>query len=223
MQFIRSSQIGRIRPAKPERRTWFHRSAASAVDVVTLFRHALFHDIKGTLFNYAVNVCMTLLALVLMRHMHTGAYALFYNFVTGVLNLSILIILASFTIVLVGLEFIFVGVTFFPKGYVPNLMVKLVTSIRDSIVVLSGAALSLALLMFGQDPLGRWEAFATAVIYFASAYLVAFLLLAPFWLDSRRMTDRVALVCAGAGLLALVWFWPDLFSPDVIRIDKLSG
>jgi hypothetical protein len=223
MQFIRSSQIGRIKPARPERRTLFHRTAASAIDVVTLFRHALFHDIKGTLFNYAVNVAMTLLAILLMRHMHTGAYQLFYNFVTGVLNPDILIILASFTIVLVGLEFIFVGVTFFPKGYVPNAVVKLVTSIRDSIVVLSGASLSLAMLMFGQDPVGRWEACATAVVYFFSAYLVAFLLLAPFWLDSRRMTDRVALVTVGVGLLALVWFWPDLFSPDMIRLNEIIG
>ena len=223
MQFIRLSQIGRIKPAKPERRTWFHRSAASAADVVTLFRHALFHDVLGTLFNYAVNVAMTLLAILLMRHMHTGAYQLFYSFVTGVLNPDILIIVASFTIVLVALEFIFVGVTFYPKGYVPNPVVKLVTSVRDSIVVLSGAALSLAVLMFGHDPVGRWEACATAVVYFLSAYLVAFLLLAPFWLDSRRITDRAALVCAGLGLLALVWFWPDLFSPDMIRLDKIIG
>ncbi len=223
MQFIKSSQIGRIKPARPERRTLFHRTAASAIDVVTLFRHALFHDIKGTLFNYGVNVAMTMLALILMRHMHTGAYQLFYSFVTGVLNPGILIILAAFTIVLVGAEFIFVGLTFYPKGYVPNIIVKLVTSIRDSIVVLSGASLSLAVLMFGQDPVGRWEACATAVIYFASAYLVAFLLLAPFWLDSRRMTDRVALVMAGSGLLLLVWFWPDLFSPDFFKIDKIIG
>ena len=196
MQFIKSSQIGKIKPARPERRTLFHRTAASAIDVVTLFRHAMFHDIKGTLFNYGVNVAMTLLAILLMRHMHSGAYQLFYNFVTGVLNPDILIILASFTIVLVGAEFIFVGLTFYPKGFVPNPIVKLVTSIRDSIVVLSGASLSLAVLMFGSDPLGRWEACATAIVYFASAYLVAFLLLAPFWLDSRRMTDRVALVTA---------------------------
>jgi hypothetical protein len=223
MQFIKSSQIGKIKPARPERRTLFHRTAASAIDVVTLFRHALFHDIKGTLFNYATNVVMTMMALILMRHMHTGAYQLFYNFVTGVLNPSILIILASFTIVLVGAEFIFVGLTFYPKGYVPNLMVKLVTSIRDSIVVLSGASLSLAALMFGGDPVGRWEACATAVVYFASAYLVAFLLLAPFWLDSRRLTDRIALVGAGAGLLLLVWFWPDLFSPELIKLDKVIG
>lgn len=205
------------------RRSFLGRTADSAIDVVTLFHHALFHNFKGTLFNYAVNVGMTVLALLLMRHMHTGAYQLFYNFVTGVLNPSILIILASFTIVLVGAEFIFVGVTFFQKGYVPKLVVQLITSIRDSIVVLSGTSLSLALLMFGQDPVGRWEALATSVVYFASAYLIAFLLLAPYWLDSRRITDRVALVIVGLGLLALVWFWPDFFSPDYIKIDKIIG
>jgi len=223
MQFIRSSQIGRIKPARMERRTLFHRTAASAIDVVTLFRHALFHDVKSTLFNYAVNVGMTLLALLLMRHMHSGAYELFYNFVTGVLNLGILIILATFTVILVGAEFIFVGVTFFPKGYVPTLMVKLITSIRDSVVVLSGASLSLAVLMFSNDPVGRWEACATAVIYFASAYFIAFLLLAPFWLDSRRLTDRLSLVFAGSGLIALAWFWSDLFSPEFIKLTSLIG
>lgn len=216
-------KIKAFRNPVENRRSFLGRTADSAIDVVTLFHHALFHNIKSTLFNYAVNVGMTVLALVLMRHMHTGAYALFYSFVTGVLNPSILIILAAFTIVLVGAEFIFVGLTFYQKGFVPKLVVQLITSIRDSIVVLSGACLSLAVLMFGQDPVGRWEALATSVVYFGSAYLIAFLLLAPFWLDSRRITDRVALVVVGAGLLLLVWFWPDLFSPDFIRIDSVIG
>lgn len=216
-------KIRSLRNPVENRRSFLGRTTDSAIDVVTLFHHALFHNFKDTLFNYAVNVGMTVLALVLMRHMHTGAYQLFYSFVTGVLNPGILIILGAFTIVLVGAEFIFVGVTFYPKGYVPALVVKLITSVRDSIVVLSGAALSLAALMFGSDPVGRWEACATAVVYFASAYVIAFLLLAPFWLDSRRVTDRVALVVVGAGLLALVWFWPDLFSPDVIRLDSIIG
>jgi hypothetical protein len=216
-------KIKALRNPVENRRSFIGRTTDSAIDVITLFRHALFHDIKGTLFNYGVNVAMTLLALVLMRHMHTGAYQLFYSFVTGVLNPGILIILAAFTIVLVGLEFIFVGLTFYQKGFVPKLVVKLITSIRDSIVVLSGASLSLAVLMFGQDPVGRLEACATAVIYFASAYLIAFLLLAPYWLESRRIGDRVALVVAGLGLLLLVWFWPDLFSPDFIKLDSIVG
>lgn len=205
------------------RRSFLGRTTDSAIDVVTLFHHALFHNFRDTLFNYAVNVGMTVLALVLMRHMHTGAYELFYSFVTGVLNPGILIILAAFTIVLVGAEFIFVGLTFYQKGFVPKLVVKLITSIRDSIVVLSGASLSLAVLMFGDDPVGRWEALATAVIYFLSAYLIAFLLLAPYWLDSRRIGDRVALVTVGAGLLALVWFLPDIFSPDTFRLNDIIG
>ena len=199
------------------------RTAGSVADVLTLFRLAIFHDIKSTLFNYAVNVCITLLALLLMRHMHSAAYAVFYNFVTGVLNPSVLIIMASLTIALVGFEFIFVGVTFFPKGHVPTLMVKLITSIRDSIVVMSGAALSVAVVMYGADPVDRLKAIALSVLYFASAYLVAFLCLAPFWLDSRRLTDRISLVLAGSGLVALVWFWPDLFSPEVLDLNRLIG
>lgn len=199
------------------------RTAGSVADVLTLFRLAIFHDIGSTLFNYAVNVCITLLALLLMRHMHTAAYEVFYNFVTGVLNPSILIIMASLTIVLVGLEFIFVGVTFFPKGHVPTLMVKLITSIRDSIVVMSGAALSVAAVMYRADPVDRLKAVALSVLYFASAYLVAFLCLAPFWLDSRRLTDRVSLVMAGSGLVALVWFWPDIFSPQVLDLNGIFG
>lgn len=221
MSFIRFSRPGQTRAVRDS--GLLLRTAGSVADVVTLFRLAIFHDIKSTLFNYVVNVCITLLALLLMRHMHTGAYTVFYNFVTGVLNPGILIIMASLTIVLVGLEFIFVGVTFFPKGHVPTLMVKLIASVRDSIVVLSGAALSLALLMFGGDPVGRLKALALAAMYFAFAYLMAFLCLAPFWLDSRRVTDRVALVAAGSGLIALVWFWPDLFDPDVLKLDSIIG
>ena len=197
------------------------RTAGSVADVLTLFRLAIFHDIKSTLFNYLVNVCITLLALVLMRHMHTAAYEVFYNFVTGVLNPSILIVMASLTIALLGFEFIFVGVTFYPKGHVPTLMVKLITSIRDSIVVMSGAALALAAVMYGADAGDRIRAIALSVLYFASAYLVAFLCLAPFWLDSRRLTDRISLVLAGAGLIALVWFWPDIFSPQVLNLNSL--
>ena len=221
MPFIRFSRPGHTKAVRES--GLLLRTAGSVGDVLTLFRLAIFHDIKGTLFNYAVNVCVTLLAILLMRHMHSAAYGVFYNFVTGVLNPSVLLIMASLTIVLVGLEFIFVGVTFFPKGHVPTLMVKLITSIRDSIVVLSGASLSLAVLMFGQDPVERLKAVALAVVYFASAYLMAFLCLAPFWLDSRRVTDRISLVLAGVGLIALVWFWPDLFSPDMLRLDAITG
>ncbi len=199
------------------------RTAGSVADVLTLFRLAIFHDFKSTLFNYCVNVCITLLALLLMRHMHTAAYTVFYNFVTGVLNPSILIIMASLTIALMGFEFIFVGVTFYPKGHVPTLMVKLITSIRDSIVVMSGAALSVAAVMYGADPVERLKAVALAVLYFGSAYMVAFLCLAPFWLESRRLTDRISLVMAGGGLIALVWFWPDIFSPEVLNLNAILG
>ena len=199
------------------------RTAGSVADVLTLFKLAIFHDIKTTLLNYVMNVFITLLAILLMRHMHTAAYQVFYNFVTGVLNPSVLIIMASLTIVLLGLEFIFVGVTFYPKGHVPTLMVQLITSIRDSIVVLSGAALSLAVLMFSSDPIERLKAVAIAAVYFASAYFIAFLCLAPFWLESRRISDRLSLVVAGAGLIALVWYWPDLFSPDVINLVWLTS
>ncbi len=220
MPFMRISRPGHTKTVRES--GLILRTAGSVADVLTLFKLAIFHDIGTTLFNYVVNVGITLLALLLMRHMHASAYQVFYNFVTGVLNPSVLLIMASLTIVLVGLEFIFVGVTFFPKGHVPSLMVKLITSIRDSIVVLSGAALSLAMLMFSGDPYDRIKAVALAAIYFASAYFVAFLCLAPFWLDSRRLGDRISLVVAGLGLIALAWFWPDLFSPDVIRLDWLN-
>ncbi len=139
MPFIRFSRPGHTKAVRES--GLLLRTAGSVADVLTLFRLAIFHDIKSTLFNYMVNVCITLLALLLMQHMHTAAYGVFYNFVTGVLNPSILLIMASLTIALVGAEFIFVGVTFLPKGHVPTLMVKLITSIRDSIVVLSRAAL----------------------------------------------------------------------------------
>ncbi|MGE5625152.1 MAG: hypothetical protein ACM3ZT_06365 [Bacillota bacterium] len=198
------------------------RTAGSVADVLTLFKLAIFHDVKGTLFNYVVNVLVAILALVMMRHMHTEAYQVFYNFVTGVLNPSVLIVMAMLTIVLVGLEFIFVGVTFYPKGHVPTLVVKLITSIRDSTVVLSGATLSLAVMMYDKDPEERIKAVALSALYFASAYFIAFVTLAPFWLDSRRFSDRVALVLAGGGLIALVWYWPDLFNPEFINLNWIS-
>jgi len=52
---------------------------------------------------------------------------------------------------------------------------------------------------------------------------MAFLCLAPFWLDSRRLSDRIALVLAGIGLIALVWFWPDIFSPGVDQLRAITG
>src|SRR5690349_24151067 len=105
MPFIRLSRPGQTKVARGP--GLFLRTAGSVADVVTLFRLAIFHDIKDTLFNYVVNVCITTLSLLLMRHMHSSAYAVFYNFVTGVLNPSVLVIMASLTIVLVGLEVIF--------------------------------------------------------------------------------------------------------------------
>jgi len=106
---------------------------------------------------------------------------------------------------------------------VPPLALKVIFSIRNSIVMQSGVVLALAVVMFSDDPISRWKAYATAVIYLASAYVVAFLGLAPFYLESNRKMDRLSLVVAGAGLIALVWFWPDIFSPEVIRLNKIIG
>ena len=220
MRFIRISRPGHSKVARGS--GLLFRTAGSVGDVLTLFRLAVFHDIKGTLFNYVANVLIVLLALLTMRHMHTEAYQVFNNFVTGVLNPSVLIVMAMLTIVLVGLEFIFVGVTFYPKGHVPTLAVKLITSIRDSTVVLSGATLSLALLMYDKDPIERIKAVALSALYFGSAYFIAFLCLAPFWLDSRRFSDRAALVLLGIGLILLVWFWPDLFNPELIDLNWIN-
>src|SRR5215472_6851640 len=122
MQFIRLSRPGQTRTARGS--GLLFRAAGSIGDVLTLFRLAIFHDIESTLFNWVVNVLTAILALVMMRHMRTEAYQVFYNFVTGVLNPSVLIVMAMLTIVLVGLEFIFVGVTFYSKGHVPSLVVK---------------------------------------------------------------------------------------------------
>ena len=201
----------------------FKRAAASAIDVASLFRIAIFQDFRSTLISYAVNLTFTLAAMLLMQRMHSSAYNLFYNFVTGALNPSILIIMGCLTVVLIGAEFILVGVTFFQKGYIPPLALKLIMSIRNSIVMQSGVTFALAIVMFASDPLARWKAYATAVVYLASAYVVAFLGLAPYYLESNRIADRVSLVIAGVGLILLVWFWPDIFSPEVIRLKEIIG
>ncbi|HEU5398529.1 MAG TPA: hypothetical protein VFV77_04555 [Gammaproteobacteria bacterium] len=201
----------------------FARTAASVMDVVVLFKLAIFRDFKSTLFNYGVNVGFTLLVLLLMRRMHSGAYQVFYDFVTGALNPGILVVMAAVVIVLVGAEFIFMGLTFYPKGFIPDPVAKLILSIRDSIVVLSGVALALALVMFASDPASQWKAYATAVVYLASAYLLTFLCFAPFYLESNRIADRISLIIAGAGLIALVWFWPDIFSPEVVQLNQVIG
>lgn len=201
----------------------FKRTAASVIDVASLFRIAIFQDFRSTLISYAVNVSFTLAAMILMQRMHSAAYQLFYNFVTGALNPSILIIMGCLTVVLIGAEFILVGVTFFQKGYIPPLALKLIMSIRNSIVMQSGVTFALAIVMFASDPLARWKAYATAVVYLGSAYVVAFLGLAPYYLESNRIADRVSLVLAGVGLILLVWFWPDLFSPQVLRLEEIIG
>src|SRR5579859_636502 len=201
----------------------FKRTAASVIDVASLFRIAIFQDFKSTLVSYAVNIVFTVAAMLLMQRMHSSAYQLFYNFVTGALNPGILIIMGCLTVVLIGAEFILVGVTFFQKGYIPPLALKLIMSIRNSIVMQSGVTFALAIVMFAADPISRWKAYATAVVYLASAYVVAFLGLAPYYLESNRIADRISLVLAGVGLLALVWFWPDIFSPEVLRLKDIIG
>jgi hypothetical protein len=161
--------------------------------------------------------------MVLMQRMHSEAYDVFYNFVTGALNPGVLIVQASLVMVILGMEFILVGFTFYQKGYVPPLALKIVMGIRNSIVMSSGVTFALAVVMFASDPVSQWKAYATAVIYLASAYLFAFLGLAPFYLESNRISDRISLVVAGGGLIALVWFWPDIFSPGVDQLKSITG
>jgi hypothetical protein len=197
------------------------RTARSMVDVVTVFRVAIFHDFTGTLFSAGLNVVFTLVAALLMQRMHNGAYEVFYSFATGVLNPKTLMVMACFAILLMGIEFIFLGCTFYPKGHIPKLFLKFVFSIRNSIVVMSGVAMGLAIFMFGSDPIGKWDAYAIAVIYLAGGYLLAFLCVAPFYLESNRPMERLSLIVAGAGLIALVWFWPDLFDPARMHFSEL--
>ena len=199
----------------------FKRTAVSVIDVASLFRIAIFQDFRSTLLSYAVNVAFTLAAMLLMQRMHSEAYQVFYNFVTGALNPSVLIVMACLMIALIGVEFIVVGVTFFQKGYIPPLALRLIMSIRNSIVMQSGVTFALAVVMFASDPMSRWKAYATAVVYLASAYVVAFLGLAPFYLESNRIADRISLVLAGVGLILVVWFSPDLFSPEVLRLQQI--
>ncbi len=199
------------------------RTAGSVGDVITLFRLAIFEGFAGTLFSYAVNVTVTLGAMVLMRRMHSAASEVFYNCVPGVLNPSVLVVQAALVVVILGFEFILVGITSFEKGYVPPIMMKIIMGIRSSIVVQSGVTFALAVAMFASDPVTQWRAYATAAIYLGSAYVFAFLGLAPYWLESRRLSDRISLIVAGAGLIALVWYWPDIFSPDVIKFKSVTG
>src|SRR5579871_3980915 len=170
MLFIRSSQPGHTRGSGLLLRT-----AGSVGDVITLFRLAIFEGFTGTLFSYAVNVTVTLGAMVLMRRMHSAAYDVFYNFVTSVLNPSVLIVQAALVVVILGFEFILVGITSYEKGYVPPIMMKIIMGIRSSIVVQSGVTFALAVAMLASDPVTQWRAYATAAIYLASAYVFAFL------------------------------------------------
>jgi hypothetical protein len=199
----------------------FMRTARSMVDVANVFRMAVFHDFVGTLLSAGLNVVFTLVAALLMQRMHNGAYEVFYNFATGVLNPKTLVVMAAFAILLMGAEFVFLGLTFYPKGYIPALFLKFVFAIRNSIVVMSGVALGLALFMFASDPIGKWDAYVIAVIYLIGGYLMAFLCVAPFYLESSRFMDRLSLVAAGVGLILLVWYWPDLFSPEHFAFSEL--
>lgn len=196
------------------------RTARSVVDVATVFRVAIFHDFTGTLISCGQNVVFTLAAAFLMRRMHNGAFEVFHNFATGVLNPNTLMVMATFAILLMGAEFVFLGLTTYPKGYIPGLFLKFVFSIRNSIVVMSGVAIGLAIFMFASDPIGKWDAYVIAVIYFASGYFMAFLCVAPFYLESNRLMERLSMIAAGAGLISLVWFWPDLFDPERIHLSQ---
>lgn len=197
------------------------RTARSMMEVASVFRVAIFHDLAGTLFSCGQNILFTLMAAFLMRRMHSGAYGVFHNFATGVLSPNTLVVLAALAILLMGVEFIFLGFTTYPKGHIPALFLKLVLSIRNSIVVMSGVAIGLAIFMFAADPVDKWDAYVVAVIYFAGGYLVAFLCVAPFYLDSNKLMERLSLILAGAGLIALVWFWPDLFDPARLHFSAL--
>ncbi len=179
---------------------------------IQLLHHSIIRDMGKSLTNLGINLLLGFVASLMMLHLHRGVYHSFESFMSGAISPDILMVLIPVSLILIGVEFLFLGLTPYEKGRVTRLFTTLILGVKDSIVVVSGLSMGMACATFIQNPYTAWSSFLIAMFYFAIAFFLAFICFAPFFTDLNGIKSRIAFIIVGVGFLLLAVYYPYLFS-----------
>lgn len=188
-------------------------------EALLLLHHSIVRDIGKSLSNLGINLLLGFIASLMMLHLHQGAYPSFQNYMTGAVSPDIVLVLTPVSMILIGVEFLFLAFAPYEKGRVPRFFTGLILGVKDSIVVVSGLSMGMACATFLQNPYTAWSAFLIAMFYFVIAFFLAFICFAPFYTDLNGLKSRIAFVIAGASFLLLAVYYPYLFS-EISRLGQ---
>ncbi|MDE2196249.1 MAG: hypothetical protein KGJ56_03560 [Gammaproteobacteria bacterium] len=186
-------------------------------EIFGLIHHSLIRDLEESLSNLFINLVLGFIASLLMLHLHQDAYRTFENYMTAAVDPGIVLVLAPVSMILIGVEFLFLAVTPYRKGRVPRLFVSLILGVKGSIVVVSGLSLGMACAAFFHNPDAAMNAFIISLIYFMIAFFLAFTCFAPFYTDLNGFKSRIAFIVVGLGFPLLATYYPYV-SGELFRI-----
>jgi len=188
-------------------------------EALLLLHHSIVRDIGKSFSNLGINLLLGFIASLMILHLHQGAYPSFQNYMTGAVSPDIVLVLTPVSMILIGVEFLFLAFAPYEKGRVPRFFTSLILGVKDSIVVVSGLSMGMACATFLQNPYTAWSSFLIAMFYFVIAFFLAFICFAPFYTDLNGFKSRIAFVIAGASFLLLAICYPYLFS-EISRLGK---
>lgn len=181
-------------------------------EAILLLHHSIIRDLGKSLSSLGINLLLGFIASLMMLHLHQGAYQSFQNYMTGAVSPDILLVLAPISMILIGVEFLFLAFAPYEKGRVPRFFTSLILGVKDSIVVVSGLSIGMACATFLQNPHNAWSAFLIAMFYFVIAFFLAFICFAPFYTDLNGFKSRIVFIIVGVGFLLLAVYFPYFFS-----------
>ena len=184
-------------------------------EVLVLLHHSMIRDVGKSVSNLLINLLLGFVASLMMQHLHKGSYQSFENYMTGAISPDILLVLTPISMILIGIEFLFLAFAPYEKGRVPRLFTVLILGIKDSIVVVSGLSMGMACASLLQNPYTAWSTFLISMFYFVIAFFLAFLCFAPFYADLKGLKSRAAFIIIGLAFLALSVYYPYL-------VDEMS-
>ena len=179
-------------------------------EVLVLLHHSMIRDVGKSVSNLIINLLLGFIASLMMQHLHQGAYQSFQNYMTGAISPDILLVLTPVSMILIGIEFLFIAFVPYEKGRVPRVFTSLILGIKDSIVVVSGLSMGMACASLLHNPYMALSPFFIAMFYFVIAFFLAFICFAPFYTDLKGLRSRVVFVIVGLGFLLLSVYFPDL-------------
>ena len=177
-------------------------------EVLVLLHHSMIRDVGKSASNLIINLLLGFVASLMMQHLHQGAYKSFQNYITGSISPDILLVLTPVSMILIGIEFLFLAFVPYEKGRVPRIFTSLILGIKDSIVVVSGLSMGMACASLLRNPYMAWSPFFISIFYFVIAFFLAFICFAPFYTDLKGLKSRLAFVIVGMAFLLLSVYYP---------------